>query len=301
MGNEASQGSVSPPDGTLDLAHVPPGTMIALKAWNGRYLTADVRDAAVCSLDTPGPAAQQRFTLMKASDNRFFLRSCFGTHLSINILGYVGFHNSMGGCEEFNVIYEKGEPVFKGYGSGKYLWINNDGTASGRGHIEDKARLHVEIVSPITPGSPMAMQLQRAVQMRIRHAQLDDKEGAAWSASGQLGGMTGGGEVAAAFAHMGQAGATYTALDIAADANAVYQQNFADIMATPIESSSMLPVAAHATATATVFNGIAVPTSAPPSYASPSPLPPGWRELNTPDGQVYYSDDNTGTTSWTRP
>ena len=302
MGNQGSQGTTTAPAGTMDLAHVPPGTMIALKAWNGRYMTADVRDAAVCSVDTPGPAAQQRFTIIKAaSDNRFFLRSCFGTHLSINVLGYVGFHNSMGGCEEFNVVYDNGQPVFKGYSSGRYLWINNDGSASGRNHIEDKAHLSVEMVGPIPPGSPMAMQLQRAVQMRIRYAQLDDKEDAAWAASGTLGGMTSGtSEVGDAMAHMGQAGATWRALDVAADATAVYNQNIADIMATPIDTttSMILPVA-HAT----VFNGIAIPTSAPPppSYTAPQPLPPGWRELKTPDGQMYYADDKTGTTSWTRP
>jgi len=81
MGN--GHHSTAAPDGTL----VPSGTVVSLKAWNGRYLTADLRDAAVCTLDTPGPAAQQRFTIVKARGNRIFLRSCFGTHLSINILG----------------------------------------------------------------------------------------------------------------------------------------------------------------------------------------------------------------------
>ena len=300
MGNETSQGNSKPPDGVLDLANVPPGTMIALKAWNGRYLTADIRDAAVCSLDTPGPAAQQRFTIVKANENRFFLRSCFGYHLSINVLGYVGFHNAMGGCEEFSVIYENGQPVFKGYSSGKFLWINNDGSASGRGHTENNTRFQVEIVSAITPGSPMAMQLQRAVQMRIRYAQLDDKEDAAWIAGGSLGTAAGLGNE---FAQLGQAGATFTALNIDADMNAIYQQNFADIIATPIESSPMLPVAQAAVYNGgAVYNGAALPPNAPPPpYVSPPPLPAGWREMKTPDGQIYYADDNTGTTSWTRP
>ena len=296
MGNENSALATNAPDGTMDLAHVPAGTMIALKAWNGRYMTADVRDAAVCTLDTPGPAAQQRFTIMKARENRIFLRSCFGTHLSINILGFVGFHNSMGGCEEFTVIYEKGQPVFKGYESGKFLYINNDGSASGAfTHTEDKNRFHVEVVGPVPPGSAMAMQLQRAVQMRIRWAQLDDKEGAAWAANGQLSGMSGdSSNEFAGLAKMGQAGTTMMALNIDADKDAVYNQNMADIMATPIEHSPMIPVAQ-----ATVFHGGAIPTSPPPPYTAQ--LPPGWRELKTPEGQVYYANDTTGTTSWTRP
>ena len=253
--------------------------MIALRAWNGRYLTADVRDAAVCTVDTSSPAAQQRFTVVKARENRIFLRSCFGTNLSINTLGFVGFHTSMGGCEEFTVIFNAGKPVFKGYGSGKFLYINNDGSASGAfAHTESKNRFDVEFTQPVPPGSAMAAQLQRAFQMRTRYAQLDDNQEATSIASAQAGLYE--------FGYLAQVGTTFMAVGIGADKNVVYNNNIQDIIQTPV----------------TVF--FQQPQAAPSAVGGPvswGGLPPGWRELRTPDGKVYYADDNTGTTSWTRP
>eukprot|EP00992_Anisonema_acinus_P013983 TRINITY_DN9036_c0_g1_i3.p1 TRINITY_DN9036_c0_g1~~TRINITY_DN9036_c0_g1_i3.p1 ORF type:complete len:289 (-),score=44.16 TRINITY_DN9036_c0_g1_i3:59-868(-) len=37
----------------------------------------------------------------------------------------------------------------------------------------------------------------------------------------------------------------------------------------------------------------------PPAY--PGSLPPGWEEMFTPTGRVYYVDHNTRTTTWERP
>lgn len=39
----------------------------------------------------------------------------------------------------------------------------------------------------------------------------------------------------------------------------------------------------------------------PPPPPPPQQLPPGWQALTAPDGQTYYVDHNTKTTSWTLP
>ena len=210
--------------------------------------------------------------------------------------GFVGFHNGMGGCEEFTVIYEGGRPVFKGHESGKFLYINNDGSASGAfTHTDIKNQFEVQVVSAIVPGSPMDMQLQRAIQMKIRYEQLEGEEGAAWAAHGMVGGV--GGPMQAVL----QAGAVGTALNIGADQGAIYDQNFVDIARTPLDNVPSVPAAA-VVASAPYPGAIApYPGAIAPYPGAIAPLPPGWRELKTPDGQVYFANDMNGTTSWTRP
>uniref|UniRef100_A0A7S3F012 WW domain-containing protein n=1 Tax=Haptolina ericina TaxID=156174 RepID=A0A7S3F012_9EUKA len=39
----------------------------------------------------------------------------------------------------------------------------------------------------------------------------------------------------------------------------------------------------------------------PPPAASGAPLPPGWQEVQTGDGRVYYWHKESGATSWDRP
>ncbi|CAM9746888.1 unnamed protein product, partial [Choristocarpus tenellus] len=43
------------------------------------------------------------------------------------------------------------------------------------------------------------------------------------------------------------------------------------------------------------------PISATTSQEEPPPLPPGWGELRTGDGRLYYVHYESGTTQWERP